>query len=530
MPTERVLVVDDDPAILTLCHRILEADGYKVVDAKRGEEALAKLEAEPFDLLLTDIRLPGLTGLEVTERLRERGLDLTVVTMTGYSNMEMAIHALSLGVDEFIVKPFTPDTLRVHVARALEKWHLRHENTRLRTLVPLLQRAQAFAGARNREQVYAELFQAARELLDTDDIAFCRASAERDSFTLVEAQGAHLSSLQDTVWFTTQLPDAAPFLSDRVQVWNEAEEKRLSFALDCLKWMISAPLRAHDKTLGLLLVARNAAPSQADIEALHLIVSQAATALENVDLLSEISRAYINARELERLKSEFINIAGHEIRTPLSILLGYAMLLHERLDGEERGFAAELVTHAQRLQRIVDDMLNLKYLEAGHVDLRLERCSVNEVVRDVVNAYRPLAAEREQSIDLSIAEQTGDVTADRAMLDLMLGNLLSNAIKFSPRKSHVRVGAEGDAQQVTLLVQDEGKGLAAEDAEHVFDAFYQAGSSLTRQEGGLGLGLTITREMVRAHHGKIWFERRSPAGSCFYISLPRDAKNGESNS
>src|SRR5581483_4954233 len=258
-----------------------------------------------------------------------------------------------------------PDTLRVHVARALEKWRLRHENTRLRTLVPLLQRAQAFAEARNREQVYAELFQAAGELLETEEIAFCHANAEGDAFTLVQAQGAHFSALRDTVWFASELPNITPFHSNRVQVWNEAEEKRLPAVLDALQWIMCAPLRAHDKTLGVLLVARNTPPSQADVEALHLIASQAATALENVDLLTEISRAYLNARELERLKSEFINIAGHEIRTPLSILLGYAILLHERLDGEERGFAAELVTHAQRLQRIVVDMLNLKYLEAG---------------------------------------------------------------------------------------------------------------------------------------------------------------------
>src|SRR5262249_18330410 len=193
-PTERVLVVDDDPAILMLCHRILEADGYQVVDAKRGEEALAKLEAEPFDLLLTDIRLPGLNGLDVTQRLRERGLELTVVTMTGYSNMEMAIQALTLGVDEFIVKPFTPDTLRVHVARALEKRRLRRENVRLRTLVPLLQTAQAFAAARNPEQVYVELFRAAQNLLSTDELALLTTSPHSSMLTVVAAQGAHLAA------------------------------------------------------------------------------------------------------------------------------------------------------------------------------------------------------------------------------------------------------------------------------------------------------------------------------------------------
>lgn len=523
MPTERVLVVDDDPAILMLCHRILETDGYHVVDAKRGEEALAKLEAESFDLLLTDIRLPGLNGLDVTQRLRERGLELTVVTMTGYSNMEMAIQALTLGVDEFIVKPFTPDTLRVHVARALEKQRLRRENVRLRTLVPLLATAQSLAAARNREQVYSELFQAIHRLLATDEFAFLAANSSSANLTVVAAQGARLYGLRDSLIFESQLPFEGAAAPDSVQIWNEAEQKRFFAAFDELCWMIAAPLRAHDKTLGVLLTVVSAAPSQSDIEALHLITSQAAAALELVDLLGEISRAYVNTRELERLKSEFINIAGHELRTPLAIVLGYANMLRDQLSGDLYGFAEQVVLNAERLQHVADDMLNLKYLEGGQVDLRLEQCAVDQVVREVTNAYRPMASERQQSIELAITEPAGNITADRAMLDLMLGSLLSNAIKFSPPNSRVRVGARGDAKQITLYVCDEGSGLSTDQAAHVFDAFYQVDGSLTRKEGGLGLGLTIAREMVNAHRGKIWVESDNEKGSSFYISLPRDA-------
>jgi signal transduction histidine kinase len=286
--------------------------------------------------------------------------------------------------------------------------------------------------------------------------------------------------------------------------------------------LVSAPLYAHERTLAVLIIAVSAEPSQSDLEALHLVTAQAAATLENVDLFGEISRAYVNARELERLKSEFINIAGHELRTPLAVLLGYGSLLREKLDGELQSYASEVVTHAQRLQQIADDMLSLKHLEDGHVELRLERCAIEQVVREVVTAYRPLAREREQSIELELAAQTGNVTADRAMLDLMLGSLISNAIKFSPRQTRVRVSVQGDDRQVTLQVRDQGKGLTSEQAAQVFDAFYQAGSSLTRAEGGLGLGLTITREMVRAHGGKIWVESEHSGGSSFYISLPRE--------
>lgn len=524
MATERVLVVDDDAAILTLCHRILEADGYEVVDAKRGEDALAKLEAETFDLLLTDIRLPGLNGLEVTQRLRERGIELTVVTMTGYSNMEMAIQALSLGVDEFIVKPFTPESLRVHVARALEKTRLRRENTRSRTLLPLLETAQAFGAGRTRDQVYAELFDAVGKTCNAKDMLFLAVHRESDLFVVAATRGERMSEFNDLMVDEAEWNQAHSFLTEGLQQWDEAAQHRLPFGKD-LAWMVSLPLAARETVLGILFFAVTTTPSQSDLEALHLIAAQASVALENVDLLGEISRAYVNVREVEQVKSEFINIAAHELRTPLAVIRGYASILHERLDEEPREYADQILQCADRLQRIADDMLNLKYLETGQVDLRLERLDVDEVIREVVNSYRPLALEREQSIELTVDRAAGDITADRAMLDLMLGSLISNAIKFSPRKSRVRVSAQGDAENVTLMVQDQGKGLTPDQVEHVFEAFYQVGSSLTRQEGGLGLGLTLTRKMVRAHGGEIWIESDSKHGSSFYISLPRNAVN-----
>lgn len=524
MASERILIVDDDPAILALCQRILGADGYTVVEAKRGEEAIAKLETEAFDLLLTDIRLPGLNGLEVAARLRDRGLELTVVTMTGYSNMEMAIQALSLGVDEFLVKPFTLESLRVTISRALEKSRLRRENARLRTLVPLLQISQMLASTRTREQVFIHLFAAARDLLRTRDLALLEVGQDQQTFTLAQGEGEAMTSLRDGVWSATHVPEVNEFLR-KVRVWSSNGTGHLPFQLKNVSSLVSAPLVAHERTRAVFLAAVSEQPSQSDLEALHLVAGQAAGALENVDLIGEISRAFVSAREVERLKSEFINIAGHEVRTPLALLKGYASLLNERLDGELQSFASEVLTHAQRLQRIVDDMLNLKHLEEGHVELRLERCAIDQVVREVISAYRPLARERQQSIEMEPGTPPGNIVADRSMLDLMLGSLISNAIKFSPRQTRVRVAVRGDERQVTLQVRDQGKGLTSEQATKVFDAFYQAGSSLTRAEGGLGLGLTITREMVRAHGGTIWVESEHGGGSSFYISLPRDSSS-----
>jgi signal transduction histidine kinase len=525
MPTERILIVDDDPVILMLCQRILEADGYVVATVKRGEDALARLESEPFDLLLTDIRLPGLDGLQVTTRLRERNLDIVVITMTGYSNMEMAIQALSLGVDEFIVKPFTPDTLRIYVARAIDKFKLRRENSRLRTLVPLLQTAEIFAAARSRQQVFQALFDAIATHLRIDNAAVLSFNADTRTLTFSAVHGADMAALANHTFSLTNVIEPDALMSQEIQVWNQAEQPRVPSLPDDIGWVTSVALQTRDRVPGLVLV-KTTPLSPSNTEYLHLIAAQAAAAIESVDLLEKVSHAYVTLRELDRLKGEFMNVAGHELRTPLAAILGNARLLRERTDGELRNFAQEVLTNAEHLHRAADDMLNLKFLAQGHAELRLQQVEVARVVNDVVNAYRSLATEKEQTIESNVTPETGVITADRAMLDLILGSIISNAIKFSPRQTRVRINAEGNPDAVTLSVHDEGKGLTPEEASHVFAPFYQAADSLTRQENGIGLGLTLTREMVRAHGGKIWVESRVNQGNVFYIILPRQARIG----
>jgi K+-sensing histidine kinase KdpD len=519
--SERILVVDDDSAILTLCHRILQADGYAVVDAKRGEEAIARLQSEPFDLLLTDIRLPGLDGLEVTARLRGMGLELAVVTMTGYSNMEMAIQALSLGVDEFIVKPFNPDTLRLHIARALEKQKLRRENARLRTLVPLLESARGFAAARTRDEITTQLLAGVVAMAKPAELALLLGSPDHDLLTVVAAQGEHFSRLRDQVIPATYKGKGQSIRGEGPLSWDQSDQAGLPALLRVPMWISAFPVRAHDKWLGVMVVARRAPPSAGETEVIQLYAAQAALALEGVDSLAQVSRALVQARELERIKGEFINVAGHELRTPLAIALGYAILLRERLEGELQELASQVVTQTERVQRVTNNLLQLKYLQAGESGLRLEDCAVDETVRKVVNTFRPLALEREQTIELVIEPRIGEISVDRAMFDVIIGSLLSNAIRFSPGQSLIQVQVLGDADQVTVRIVDKANTLTNEQAEHVFDAFYQVQDSLTRQQGVMGLGLTLARKMVRAHGGDLWVESRVPPGNSFVFCLPR---------
>lgn len=348
MSTERILVVDDDPAILTLCQRILEADGFVVTTAIRGEDAWNKLESEPFDLLLTDIRLPGIDGLELITRIRERGLDMVIITMTGYSNMDMAIQALSLGVDEFIIKPFMPDSLRVHVARVLEKSKLLGENSRLWMLLPLL-------------------------------------------------------------------------------------------------------------------------------------------------------------------------------RAPLSTILTNARQLGESASGESAALANQILEDANHLERLVRDLVGANYLRRGMFPVRIEHCPVNRVVNDIIEAYRPMANEKEQTLELNIPENAGALMADRALLDLMLGSVLFCILRLAPRHARFFIVVKGDADTVILSVREHEHALMIQAAPRA-STLPNATRHALVENGNTAPGLGWTRDMIRQHGGKLWVESEPGQTQIFYVMLPRHIK------
>ena len=168
MMEERILIVDDEADVLDLCRRMLEVKGYQVKIAHNGYEAIELARQESFDLLLTDIKMPGMTGLEIAQALKKSDPSVVCVTMTGFSTMDMVLEALKLGIDEFILKPFTPDDLSMAVAKPLEKEQLRKENFRLRSLIPLFELNKTLMGTVEEEKVLRRLLEISQEETKAD--------------------------------------------------------------------------------------------------------------------------------------------------------------------------------------------------------------------------------------------------------------------------------------------------------------------------------------------------------------------------
>jgi signal transduction histidine kinase/DNA-binding response OmpR family regulator len=527
VPKERILIADDEPAVLDLCQRILNADGYEVESVGDGWMAIEKAKEKHFDLLLIDIKMPGLSGLETAQAIKEFDPDMVCVTMTGHGSMDTAIQALKLGIDEFVVKPFTPDELGIAISRGLEKERLRRENVRLKALIPLFELSKVFMSTVDLDELLHKVVQVACQETRSDRAALLLWDEQRRILLTKASVGFPLEgpSFGETEegWkiATSVMGNGEQFvLQDRSGPFAVFIEKIGVHSL------VISPLLVKNRAIGVLVLAKVAqgdffAPG--DVELLSVLSGQAAIAIENARLFEEIQQAYQELQKLDHMKSEFINIAAHELRTPLAILLGYATLLQEETEGGDQKQLEIIVRNAMRLRALVDSMLNLRHLEIGKPQVKLEQIILRHAIDEAVKDLSPLADSKRQSIAIKLPEGFPTITADRQKLGLILINLLSNAVKFTPEGGRIAIEAKWNEHEVLVSVSDTGIGIPPGEHERIFERFYQVGDSLTRKHGGIGLGLSIVKGIVELCGGRIWVESKVGRGSTFTFTIPQQS-------
>jgi signal transduction histidine kinase len=275
--------------------------------------------------------------------------------------------------------------------------------------------------------------------------------------------------------------------------------------------------------LALIKKRKDATFSQGDLELLAVLASQAGTAIQNARLFTRLRNAYEKLSDLDHLKSEFISVVAHELRTPLAEISTYLALSEQAARGAKPYFNG-IARAAERLTSLMNDITDLKFLEAGQMELRPTALSLPQLVAEVVEQLGPLATCKAQSITTSIQDNLTTVFVDGPKIQVVLKNLISNAITFSPDggEIHIQAEAKGAAAQAALqiAVHDKGTGIPNEEWEWIFKPFYQVQSSLQREHGGIGIGLALSKNLVELHGGRIWVESKTGEGSTFYFTIP----------
>lgn len=228
-------------------------------------------------------------------------------------------------------------------------------------------------------------------------------------------------------------------------------------------------------------------------------------------------------KELDRIKSEFVTTVSHDLRSPLTAILGYSQLIGRAgsLNEQQQEFVRRVQLSVEQITELVTDLLDLGKIEAG-LDNARERTPVGVLARYSVEGLRVAAETRGLKLDLSLPDELPMVMGSPIRLRQMIGNLIENAIKYTPSGGHVRVEGEAEAEQVILRVRDDGPGIPPADQPYLFDKFYRA-SNVPDDLSGTGLGLSIVKSIVDNHGGRIWVESKLGEGTTFTVVLPAPA-------
>jgi len=234
--------------------------------------------------------------------------------------------------------------------------------------------------------------------------------------------------------------------------------------------------------------------------------------------ITEIKRTEEALRRAVAERDQVLGIVAHDLRNPLANILIACATLDRR--GEESELKPkELISRAaQRMNRLIEDLLDVSLVEAGQLKLERQRIAVKDLVSEAVGMQAPLASSSKIDLRLAAGADLNDVLGDRHRLLQVLENLIGNALKFTQAGGHITVGAVPRDHEVMFSVADTGSGIAPQDLTHVFDRFWQT-TTRTRRLGA-GLGLPITKGIVEAHGGRIWVESRFGRGSSFFFTLP----------
>jgi PAS domain S-box-containing protein len=500
----QIILLEDDRVDYELIEATLRNGGVnaQLTQVSDRPSFLKRLNDTQPDLILADYVLLKFEGLEALGLAQELCPDVPFILISGVLGEEQATRAMRQGATDYVLKQ------------------------RLERLVPAVQRALRESQERQERQSLAMALQQTDNLLRTivDESPVSIITLSRDQRVItwnVAAEKLYGWSVDAVVDQPLPLiPDSQRSIHD--VCFSQALQARTISNHECQHLKQNGSLVDVDLSLAPLRDAEGYVYSvvmmATDITARKQIEAQ------RINLLAQESEARAAAESANQLKDEFLAVLSHELRTPLNAIVGWIKLiqkgnlkppvLQKAIDTIERNAIAQT--------QLIEDLLDLSRIMRGQVQLHLRQVNVATLLGATVDTLRPAAEAKSIQVRLDTGADVAPILADPNRLQQVFWNLLSNAIKFTPASGEVAIQLSVDDDHLQIQVKDSGMGITPDFLPHVFDYFRQADGSSTRSQGGLGLGLAITRRLVELHGGMITVD--SPGlnqGTTFTVSLPQ---------
>ncbi len=568
-----ILMVDDSPTNLLALEAILRDSDRNLIPISSGKDALRYLLDNEAAVVLLDVYMPGIDGLETAQliRGREKSRDTPIIFLTANTTgVRHLSRGYSLGAVDYIVKPVEPEILRSKVnvfvdlfrknreirrqAQLLQDQNAEIQNNNLHRLKLLIELGHELVEEHDPQQVLAKFCRSSRRLVEAETAAVGLFDKGRKVF-------AYFASSSNAETDTCELSPALQQALDSVVVeqypirLSEGEKSSAAEnALEMSESFLGAPIVSAAGISGWFMLLNKTDGedfSEADERLAATLATQVGVAFENARLYAEAQnhatelglemavrkqaeeeRARLLVREqaaraeaelANRTKDEFLATLSHELRTPLTAILGWSHIVRQnQLDDSQLARALETIernAHAQ--SRLIDDLLDVSRIISGKLQIDLRVVDAATVIEAAVDAVRPALETKKIDFQIDLGPRAFPVMGDPNRLQQIFWNLFSNAVKFTPKQGQVRVKLENQDSKLCVSVTDTGIGIKPEFLPYIFDRFRQADGSTTRSQGGLGLGLAIVRHLTDLHRGAVEVQSEGDGrGATFTITLP----------
>jgi len=480
----RILVVDDETAIVTVAVETLRHAGYEAVGSRSPAEALTQTD-QPFDVVVTDFQMPGLNGLELFNALRESSPWLVGVLATGFGNLRLVQSAMRSGFSAILLKPFRLDDLTRAVQRALRQRRLAEDNHRLGAILDVYAAGQQLGGLRRREELAETLAELAAAQFGADRAEVLLPNGEQPQFALrCRPEGQPPVDLAE--WLLGLAPAAA------LTAIAEQAAVRLT----------AQPLEFGDSAEGLLLLDRAYPLSADEAERLSLLAHQAAAGLAHIRLFEA------------RLREEKLALVGRlagaiceRVQSPVERI----RVLAESIEVDEEDYREMILENTARLDVMCGELSDFM---TGEDSLVREPVELGDLLHGLARHWEPELRSRGISVTVIVVDPVV-VSIDARKINRAIQNLIKNAAEAMPDGGRLRLAVSKVVGAAVIEILDTGIGMAPEVVAHLFDPFFTHGKS-----GGTGLGGAVVRSAVQAHGGRVEVQSELGNGTTFRLHLP----------